>query len=207
MARGFRACSRPPGLESSLNKVHVRIYHNLKVMSYLTRPHHPPFFPLWQAFVEGRQIRTKVFSSSASPHPTGKVRGSEAFAGCATLDTASVFSVARFEHRSEPGDFHLASFAGAGFFEAATNAELLQRLFAVEFLFQPANGFFDRLAFFQSYFGHAKGDVKAVCEQKIYKLWDSCLFICGAGGTKKERIHGNERSPSINCNEGGLVLK
>jgi hypothetical protein len=75
---------------------------------------------------------------------------------------ASVFSVTGFEHRAEPRGFHFATFASAGFFEAATNAELLQRLLPIEFLFQPANSFFDRLAFFQSYFSHANGKFRAI---------------------------------------------
>jgi hypothetical protein len=46
IAPGFRECSRPSGLESSLNCVHLRICHALKVMSYLTKAYHPPFYPL-----------------------------------------------------------------------------------------------------------------------------------------------------------------
>ena len=88
-------------------------------------------------------------------------------------ESTSVFGVTGFEHRAEPGSFHFAPFASAGFFEPATNAELLQRLFPIELLFQPANGFFDRLAFFQSYFSHVNGEGNPADQQKIYKSWDS----------------------------------
>ena len=66
----------------------------------------------------------------------------------------SVLGVTRFQHRGEPSGFLLSASLGAGFFEAATYAELLQRLFPVEFLFETSNRFLYRFTLSQSNLGH-----------------------------------------------------
>ena len=58
-----------------------------------------------------------------------------------------ILSVTRFQHGRKAGGFFLPPFFGARLFEAASHPELLESLLAVELLFEPPNGFFDRLAF------------------------------------------------------------
>ena len=58
------------------------------------------------------------------------------------------------EHGRKAGRFHLAPFFGAGFFKTPMQTHLLQGLFAVQFLFQPAESFIDRFTFFKFNFRH-----------------------------------------------------
>ena len=54
----------------------------------------------------------------------------------------------RFEHGREAGGLLFLALPGAGLFEAPMQADLLQRLFAVQFLFEPPQRFIDGLASF-----------------------------------------------------------
>src|SRR6266566_2920058 len=55
--------------------------------------------------------------------------------------------VSRLQHSREAGGFGFSAFFGAGFFEAPMQADLLQSLFAVEFLLEPAESLFHGLSF------------------------------------------------------------
>src|SRR5262249_16205809 len=64
---GFRECSRPPGLESSLNRVQLKIYHALKVTSYLTKHYIPFFYRLWQALFSRTSLFLFAFQRRSIP--------------------------------------------------------------------------------------------------------------------------------------------
>jgi hypothetical protein len=61
---------------------------------------------------------------------------------------ALIVRVPGLEHRRKSGGFFLPAFLGAGFFEPPMQANHLQSLFAIEFLFETAKGLFDGLASF-----------------------------------------------------------
>jgi hypothetical protein len=56
--------------------------------------------------------------------------------------------VSRLQHRRETGGFHFSPFLGAGLLKAPMQADLLQSLFAVQFLLEPTESLLHRLAFF-----------------------------------------------------------
>lgn len=62
------------------------------------------------------------------------------------------FSVAGAQHRGETGRLFFAATAFAGLLIVAMIAHFLEDAFAVDFLFQPAQGLVHGLTFFQSYF-------------------------------------------------------
>jgi hypothetical protein len=62
--------------------------------------------------------------------------------------------VPRLEHRRESRRLFLPAPFCARLFEAPMQPHLYERLLAIQFLFQPAQSFIDRLAFFQMHFRH-----------------------------------------------------
>src|ERR1051325_2591588 len=58
--------------------------------------------------------------------------------------SSSEIGVARLQHGGEARDFHLAPLLGARLLEPALGAIGLEQAFAVDFLFQAAQGFFHR---------------------------------------------------------------
>ena len=57
------------------------------------------------------------------------------------------------QHCGEPRGFFFAPTAFAGLFKMPMAAHHFERAFTIDFLFEPAKGFFYRFAFFQFNFG------------------------------------------------------
>ena len=66
----------------------------------------------------------------------------------------SVLGVACLEHRGETSRLFFAALFCARLLKPAAQPELLKRLLPIQFLLEPANSFFNRLALFQFNFRH-----------------------------------------------------
>ena len=64
--------------------------------------------------------------------------------------------VSLLQHGGEASGLRFPAFSGAGFFEAPMQADLLQSLFAVQFLLKPAEGLFYWFTFLKPDFSHNK---------------------------------------------------
>jgi hypothetical protein len=75
----------------------------------------------------------------------GRSRGPHSALG---IGSSSHIGVSSAQHGRKAGGLHFAAFALTGLFEMPVIAYFLQSSFAVDLLFQPAQGFVNWLAFF-----------------------------------------------------------